>query len=252
MTAESVRAILEGRKTQTRRVVRFPDDHFFKGVTGQIQQHYEFKSAYPMPKCGFVFWSGDPGKEFSDLAYQDSNDGFYCPYGKPGDRLWVRETWRLGAWREDGRMAIDYRATPEITNTPWVILQNDPDGEKFNRYWMQASDELEEKGIQPGVDDFYHWEPGQAPLRWHSGRFMQRSFARLILEITEIGVQRVQAISGYDACAEGIVAPDAGGPVSHYRDVWDRINAKRGYPWDLNPWVWVIKFKLVNQNKDAL
>jgi len=77
-----------------------------------------------------------------------------------------------------------------------------------------------------------------------SGRFMYKSLARIFLEITNIRVERVQDISEDDCKSEAI--PKAYGilkPKVGFARIWDEINAKRGYGWDKNPWVWVIEFK---------
>src|SRR5690554_1304464 len=103
-----VQAILEGRKTQTRRICKpQPNTHFRTDNRLKI-----------------VLRNGN--YEFVDKM---SSDGFSIldsikPKYQPGDILWVRETWKPGAWREDGRVAFDYKASPEITNTPWVQFSN--------------------------------------------------------------------------------------------------------------------------------
>jgi hypothetical protein len=82
---------------------------------------------------------------------------------------------------------------------------------------------------------------------------MPRWASRITLEIVDVRVERVQDISGEDCITEGIDAlyePDTNIPADHYNrqsyaTLWDSINAKRGYCWDKNPWVWVIEFKLV-------
>jgi len=85
---DGVLGILEDRKTQTRRVIKFPaTPKWMQGI-----EHRAMKVAYPMPMGGWVFWDIDMGQEFSDKVYQNDRDGIRCPYGQPGDRLWCRET----------------------------------------------------------------------------------------------------------------------------------------------------------------
>jgi hypothetical protein len=203
--AEMIRAILEGRKTQTRRVVKFPNVHFFKGPTGQVQQHYEYKVVYPMPLGGFVFWDSDPGKDFSDYVYSNSKEGgFISPYGIPGDQLWVRESYSRylyhpGCW-----------------------------------YWADGNEAAHDaEKPRPSI-------------------FMFRELSRIQLEVTNVRIERVQAISDIDAIAEGIdvtAATTGIGPLSYaqyeYKALWDDINIKRGFGWDVNPWVWVIEFRVM-------
>ena len=125
-----------------------------------------------------------------------------CPYGAPGDRLWVRETWDT-----DGK-TIAYRATtPETTTDP-------------------------------------------EPMRWRPSIHMPRWASRLTLAVTSVRVERVQEITEADARAEGIEPQrsDYSGEDSNslqFRDLWDSINAARGYGWAVNPWVWVVEFERV-------
>ena len=219
-SAPMVRAILEGRKTQTRRVVKFNGPKFFRGATEQVQEHFALKSVYPVPKGGFVFWSGEPGKEFSDAAYENSDEGMHCPYGQVGDRLWVRETWRAEELDEFGEDGIRYRADDHFQ-----IIQNTREAAEA---WGDAH--------RPGNP----WRPSIYMPRWAS---------RITLEIVNIRVERVQTISADDALAEGIeyeISPFTGRsypPKQAYQRLWDSINAKRGFGWDVNPWVWVLELK---------
>lgn len=102
----------------------------------------------------------------------------------------------------------------------------------------------------PG-DRLLHWD-----RRWRPSIHMQKWACRIWLEVTGVRVERVQAITEDDARAEGL---DSFHPTWHegfcesYREqfatLWDSLNAKRGYGWDTNPWVWVIDFKVVNDGK---
>jgi hypothetical protein len=75
--------------------------------------------------------------------------------------------------------------------------------------------------------------------KWTPGIFMPRKFSRIILEITDWGITRLNTIKDEDAKAEGFNS------VKEFKTLWDKLNAKRGYGWDVNPWVWVISFKRV-------
>jgi len=94
-SGELVRAILDGRKTQTRQIVKFRTKS--AKLFGQQQEHFELKSAYPAREKGWIFWSSDsPGlAEFTKRAY---SAGITCPYGEPGDRLWVKENFYVQPW----------------------------------------------------------------------------------------------------------------------------------------------------------
>lgn len=134
-----------------------------------------------------------------------------CPYGVPGgSRLWVRETW------------YDDNATRDAEPIPTShddFIHYRADGE--------AHDQFEE------LDGF---------LRWRPSIFMPRWASRITLEVTEVRVERLQEITEADAWAEGIAAHVVR-PIHDYAALWDSLNAKRGFGWDTNPWVWVVSFR---------
>jgi hypothetical protein len=127
----------------------------------------------------------------------------HCPYGIPGDRLWVRETFAQGVEGCPG--GISYRA-----------------------------DHADPKGDGPAH-----------PVKWRPSIFMPRAASRILLEITDVRVQRLQEISTRDIWAEGIAASPDVDPVHEWRDLWDSLNAARGFGWAANPWVWAITFRRV-------
>lgn len=194
MGAESVRAILEGRKTQTRRVIK-------PSVNGCTVGVY---TAYNPPIVTDVVNVDKDGDPYEDI---------FCPYGKVGDRLWVRETFKIA----EG---------VTINGIAPVIYKADCSGFAL-----------------ANIDN------------WKSPLFMPRWASRITLEITDIRVERVQDISICEAIDEGIPSqgvefdPKHGSRfvdvVPEYKRLWDSLNAKRGYPWEKNPWVWVISFKVV-------
>ncbi len=165
--APMVQAFLEGRKTQTRRSIK-PS----------------------WSRCLDLDESEDRQKAISG-----------CPFGAPGDLLWVREKWRIGAWDENrGAFAVDYCDGPR---KEWLSYQNDEDGDKFQRLWIECSDELAALGIMPDADGDYHWKPGESPLRWRSPLYMPRIASRITLEITNVRIQRLTEISVSEIAAEG-------------------------------------------------
>jgi hypothetical protein len=192
LRAEEIRAILEGRKTQTRRVVK-PQP----STVDDAGRWYRMKSG---------------GESLMTSAYP-------CPYGKPGDYLWVRETWCQGA--DDGRqvplrMATLYRADGEH------VTLSDGDG------FTQTNRDGSEKSP---------WRPSIHMPRWAS---------RITLRITDIRVKRLQEISRGDAMQEGCPFPNmAAGPNPRdwFRDLWSTLHGPNA--WDANPWVWVISFERV-------
>lgn len=195
-----VRAILEGRKTQTRRVVK--------------------RQYVNVDKLD---------------SYTEEMQLRHCPYGVPGDRLWVRETYLYDDCRYDrGPM-------PKTAPAGWQdAFYYRADGECCQQIPECACCELD----------------GKTP--WRPSIFMPRWASRITLEITDVRVQRLQDISEDDAQAEGAehgnlagVDVDIDGAVWNgayrrgFHRLWDHINAKRGFGWDKNPWVWALTFKRV-------
>lgn len=217
-TAEMVRAERAGLKTQTRRVIR-PQPEIVHG------DHVRW------PKHGH---SG-PDHYLRGIAAQ-----MWCPYGRVGDRLWVREAFRfLDYFDKDSPATVGDRCISAGYRLPWAPTHYEADGERVN--WMHTSTPPHNAPPTPG--------------RLRPPMFMPRWASRRQLEITNVHVQRVQEISEDDAGAEGAYPPTAGtdddgahfdGGTFHdgFRTLWDSINAKRA-PWASNPWVWAITFRRV-------
>lgn len=202
-SGEMVRAIREGRKTQTRRVAKFP----------QWVNPDEIKSFHQDLNGGWVGWSTDEPElsSFTKQTYKDQ--GFLCPYGQIGDRLWVREAHAI--------VPRSAYAGSDIS----LVLRPDDDYEAaiFRADWS-----LSDAGIQ--------WRPSIHMPRWAS---------RLTLEITNVRLERLQDIRNMDAIEEGVFLYAYKSHIDSFRAKWDAINAKRGYSWDSNPWVWAAEFKEV-------
>ena len=219
MSAPMVRATLAGTKTQTRRAMRVQP------------QMLSDRRAQP--------WQGDPAVLLQLLE----KTGKRCPYGQPGDRLWVRETWYCD----------DYRVQrgPYLKPDDMDLNEARNDGTLIYR---ASSGDRPYEAEQPA------WKPSIHMPRWAS---------RITLEVTGVRVERLQDISEADAMAEGIVecpipaddegprrvgymvAPDDGKsgldvtPIHTYRKLWESINGPES--WDANPWVWVIEFKRLGE-----
>jgi len=170
-----------------------------------------------------------------------------CPYGQPGDRLWVREAWRIGAWNEDeGEIAVDY-LSDNLSRREWLQV---PEKDNFEKYWLQCCDDCDKAGVETDDEGKYHWEPGQSPCRIRPSIFMPRWASRITLEIVNVRVERLQDISEADAQAEGaehyseIDYTRGSTYQAVYRALWTSINGPGS--WDANPWVWVIEFKRVD------
>ena len=222
-----VRAILEGRKSQTRRVV--------KDLRVTLRHHVQADPPFSEPKAppGTYRAEMNPHGALSVLLVDGQRLGvkpqefdFVCPYAdghtylrthregrkewtiQPNaSHLWVRETW---GERDDGKV---YYAADQELGSLWVD-------------------------------------------RWRPSIFMPRWASRLTLEVTEVRVQRLQDISEEDARAEGcpgigcyrnpnftqLVTDDGELPQEQFRKLWDSINADRA-PWASNPWCWAISFR---------
>lgn len=226
-----VRAILAGTKTQTRRVLK-----------PQLQECIAFfdSEEEPMARVAFAYEGhSGPGWYVHCGDYPDEGSEFLggCPYGVPGDRLWVRETWRTtGNLDEMAPAAIATHCVQEAGySRPWAPIEYLADGEQ--RDWRQYEIDREWGGR------------GKTRVSIH----MPRWASRITLEITDVRVQRVQEISEEEAEAEGVEAAPCNrrceSPRTSYRTaygpLWDSLNAKRGFGWEANPWVWAITFRRI-------
>jgi hypothetical protein len=190
-----------------------------------------------------------PSEEIAIICNKTTGACIACPYGQPGDRLWVRETWRVGAWdEEESCITVDYKADGYYRRE-WLKVE---DEELFERLWQQSSCEAE-KALEEGKikiidkdlgEGRYTWEPSESPCRWRPSIHMPRWASRITIEITDIRVERLQEITEEDAKKEGIDGvPTAVGIMymPAFSRLWDFIHGKDS--WNQNPWVWVIEFK---------
>lgn len=235
-----VRAILDGRKTQTRRVCKSqPYSNGFHFDGHDILCHNDF-----LPPSAMLM-DVRRGK-FSYTASNAEGWESECPHGQPGDRLYVRESWRSTKELDPhsgGR--IEVMCLDAGYSIPWAPIRYEADGERRN--WQHT-------GTPP------HGGPPE-PGRYRHARFMPRWASRILLEITGVRVERLNDCSEADAAAEGVepYAIYGGKPASWkgaadmaaarptareaYRDLWDSINGAGA--WDANPWVWIVEFRRV-------
>lgn len=242
-SGEMVRAILDDRKAQTRRVCKSPKSSLVDIQNGEwVVQDKSF-----FTKLDFWTFKRETnknhrlyGKQFACNSI--AIDSIHCPYGQVGDRLWVRERWRVGAWDEDGTIAVDYKADG-YSRKEWLKC---PDEELFERLWIQSTHEAMASKLPMTGEGEYHWQPGESPCRWRPSIHLPRWASRITLEIVNIRVERLQEISEDDCVAEGVSPKPSKMAKACYELLWDCINAKRGYSWESNPWVWVIEFKNIS------
>lgn len=199
---EMVRAILDGRKTQTRRVL------------ATYQDAVKF-----CPE-----WDVNGKQIFIVLGEKDHTGmnpvitAIPCPFGQHGDRIWVRETFRVHSRATDVATLV-YRAS--VRNS-WT--------EQTHRVPVAVCNK------------------SATPEKWTPSIHMPRWASRILLEITDVRVERLRDLSEEDAKSEGIT-PSAGGVLPsweyriNFRDLWMDIYGTDN--WGANPWVWVIEFKRV-------
>lgn len=240
-------AILDGSKTQTRRAVKPQPKNGWQFETPPVLG--KITSPHPKKDKFGAFIRRGIGTDFPEA------DIITCPYGQPVDRLWVRETWRVGAWNPDeGTIAVDYIADGSCRKE-WLEVDKDFSDDTFERLWKQSTDDCIKSGLEMDDCDNYKWEPGQSPCRIRPSIHMPRWASRILLEITSVRVERLQDINEEDAIAEGIRKTCDGAfhveddlcraPTAKecYARLWESINGPGS--WDANPWVWVVEFKRV-------
>lgn len=211
-TAPMVRAVLAGTKTQTRRLIKPRHD-------------------WTMDERD----DGAPWPFFMDYVHGEPEPvEVPCPYGAPGDRLWVKETWRAEERGADAIDGVRFRADDAFVEiAPTQAAANE---------WVDAYDN------------------GKHGNKWRPSIFMPRWASRITLEVTDVRVERVQSISDADIAAEGVTEAavrelrvhksakawtDTVGamPRDLWRIVWSTINGAES--WGSNPWVWVLSFRRV-------
>ena len=202
-SAPMVRAILDGRKTVTRRPV--------KGL----------KTNFPVVAAA----DGTPLR--TGACWDIGGPILHCPFGKPGERLWVRETW--------------YCDHDEVMRGPYLK----PDD-------LNVSEARDDGTLVYAADGLTPYEADQ-PV-WKPSIHMPRWACRILLEITEVRVERLQDISEEQARVEGVhkqpttdwySVPGIDGVGTTPRSAFANLWQTTGGDWDANPWVWVVEFKQV-------
>lgn len=245
-SADMVRALLQGWKTQTSRtrgLERFNGWPDWKIPLGE--------DAWKL--CHFT--EEEPG--IWRAVFQDPRGKcppgldpvVKCPYGKPGERLWVREHWKVGLFLPWGGFEVEYLADG-------ARKVCEPGG-GYSAAWLdclkeQCLEDCRKAGVKPWLD--------RSVLRRRQAMFLPRCASRILLEITDIEVRKLQSITEEEAMAEGIesifydeetsstgwknyLAPES--MCIRARDsfftLWDRLHGGG----EADPWVWMIKFKVL-------
>lgn len=204
-----IRALLEGRKTQTRRALKNPS---LWATDVQLQ-------------CAQI-----SPRQCSELAAK------HCPYGVIEDRLWVRESWRVGKrWDSTAPRNLPIRGLTVMFATGGSAANDD--------HGQYVLDESYPKTLPD-------WAGKVRP-----GMFMPRWASRLTLRVSDVRIERLQEIEESDAEAEGaetawgnVGADERPTYVAGFRRVWEEINGKGS--WEANPWVWALSFTVEKRNVD--
>lgn len=224
-SGEMVRAILGGRKTQTRHGIKPQPPEGAVDLTLCWPHKGEYMPRHWLDRFGLMWGENTFGNGRLERKFTA------CPYGQPGDHLWVRETWC------------------EIDNSDFDVTFRDSLQERWIDYRATPA------FAEPGVSHPGGWE--NAPddpdaLRWRPSGQMPRWASRITLEIVDVRVDRVQDISWDDCQAEGqpgytfakgVLSENPPDPRWWFIEKWNSLNAKRGFPWESNPYVWVVEFK---------
>lgn len=217
---EMVRAILDGHKTHTRRPVK-PQPELTKN-------------------SGFSWNGAVYGSGSNDHETNRNFAHIKCPHGKPGDRIWVRETW----WQA----GQSYARYPDDDEYGWygsrrVLFAADgnPPNEPNDHY---------PNGL--GGGKFSAAKPSHL-WRKRPSIHMPRWASRILLEITDVRVERLQAITLGDICKEIGCGLYDFHPATYgfqvWEELWESIYGEGS--WQANPWVWVIEFKRIEGNSHA-
>jgi len=226
-SGEMVKAILDGRKTQTRRPIK-PQPEL------DVCRGWWWKG-----KCYGIIASLYGNKLPVAKLAQDMRTA--CPY-QIGDILWVKETWRVVS---EGNYCVEGK-TVRILH---IEYKSGWDGKRYSQKTFQFV-------LPDDKDKLCNYKVGE----WRSPIFMPRWASRIKLEVTDIWVERVQEISSEDIHKEGIDRWEDyqnGKHISVYqargrfKALWDSLWAKKGFGWNVNPWVWAIAFRRIeNESQD--
>ncbi len=226
-SSEMVKAILDGRKTQTRSPVKSqPSTNFDYCRVVQVGKWFHIEADKPETVMHTVV----------------------CPYAI-GDRLWVRETFAVES--NCGIAGSEEYPPPFKDNRP---IQWHDDLE-YGKFW----DQCHYKATDP-LPELCYTDRDEPGVRWKPSIHMPRWASRITLEIVNVKAERLQEITRSDIRAEGLVVPKeyCSDDIEYnyrqwlgdeFKRLWDSLYTKKlEYQWQANPWVWVISFKVINDH----
>ncbi|WP_425469526.1 hypothetical protein [Paraburkholderia azotifigens] len=240
-----VRALIDGRKTQTRRIVKLPHNNrlgVWEPTTIGGPDGGRTASGATVPFQAAVW-------------HTRTGDSLMCPHGQPGDQLWVRES----------------GVKIKLAASDFHIFRHDePTTLRIGDYWVEET-------RAPGASYNVAGCSRESALSYREAKVvpsihMPRWACRLELVIANVRVERVQDINEADAMAEGVESVRNEGEYwkdylrstkrcdemtcltarDSFRTLWDSINASRGFGWDVNPWIWALSFRRVERPSAAI
>lgn len=197
---------------------------------------------------------------------------FESPY-QVGDKVWLQEEFKVGAWRHDGRIAIDYLASPEIRLTPWLSPLNNADRDIIYLWQNETLIDVMDSDLTSDEHGDFYWQPGKAPTRIRPAITMPMFVSRIWFEITDVRVEKLHEMTVTDALNSGITpqfynqsvrgyknfqlqdrANDEAtcfrSPIKSYASLWNKRIASNtpSLAWesDNNLWIWVYEIQRIN------
>lgn len=233
----SIRSILAGSKTQMRRVVNPQPPGDVCSVTWDDMGG---------DWIGTVGSRGDPTSRIRWSAT--------CPYGKPGDILWVREAWNgyaLPGWYDKGKWLHELPSRlriPEVTH--FMQYRADRSAYRVDPTEMWSKGWKDDVPLEKANHEFY-----EEPPRWKPSIHMFKWMSRLRLQVEGVRVERLQEISEDDAISEGVkpvirqststYGGDTISAVIAFKERWNETYGRGD--WEKNPWVWVVSFSKIEE-----
>lgn len=257
-STQMVQPILEGRKTKTRRVNGLE-------LINDDPDWYIWLNEYPQAEIP------RPARPYDDRYYyaftgKNSNRVLtvtHCPYGKPGDILWVRESWRIRYWDFDcGEYTVEYKdGSRQVCELP-----QDKEGWMLKN-WEKA---IAKGYLAPSEESEEIFQFTDKPQPFCPSIHMPKEACRIFLRVKSVRVERLQDISHEDSLSEGIIEYNDGTfknyftkkglresdgvecllPNGSFQSLWSSINGIES--WKANPWVWVIEFERIEKPEGFL
>lgn len=252
-----IRARAAGLKWQTRRAI----SGYNCTIDGKRPGKHGMPDLYHSDAKANALWENTNHQKLWWCDLLSDAVALLHPIIQPGHAIWWKETWKIIGWDEDGgELTLRYPATNAESITVQIPEEWDPEGERFDTYWQQCTDDMIKAGIEPDADGEYrfdeHVREDNIPTRNRSSMLMPRWAARFVDPVIAVRPERLHDISEADAIAEGIrfekdgqfwyVEPTTPGSLPSitgitarecYFALWAHLNGQASL--DANPWLWV-------------